>query len=61
VSTVRNKHTVQPPQVIVPLATLLLTTAFVNLNPLFEVVLAPPVHLGASGSDVVDLNTARLC
>ena len=60
-STVPNKHTVRPPQVIIPLATLLLTTNFVNLNPLYEVVLAPPVHLGASGSDLVDLNTARLC
>ena len=61
-STVPSKHTLRPPQVIVPLATLLLTTNFVSLNnPLFEVVLAPPVHMGASGSDLVDLNTARLC
>jgi hypothetical protein len=60
-STVRSKHTVQPPQLIIPLATLLLTTAFVILNPLCEAVLAPPAHQSASGSDLVALNTARLC
>jgi hypothetical protein len=60
-STVPTKHTVQPPQVSVPLAALLLTTGFLSLNSLYAVVLAPPAHLGASGSDLVDLNAARLC
>jgi hypothetical protein len=59
-STAPTKHKVQSPQVIIPLATLLFTPAVI-LNPQSEVVLAPPVHLGVSGSDVVDLKTARLC
>jgi hypothetical protein len=60
-TTVPSKHSVRPPQVVVQLATILLTAAFVNLTPLCEMLLSPPVRLGASGSDLVDLNTARLC
>jgi hypothetical protein len=43
------------------MATLPVVAAADIPNPLHNVVLSPPVRLGASGSDVVDLNTSRLC
>jgi len=60
-STMPSKDTVQPKQVSVPLAALLIIAPIVNLNPLYEMVAAPPVHFGARGSEVIDLTTARLC
>ena len=60
-TTVPSKHTVQPPQVVVMLTALPMAAAVEALNPLYDIALAPPARLGASGSDLVDLNTARLC
>jgi hypothetical protein len=60
-TTIPSKHTAQPPQFLVTLTALPMAAALEYSNPLYDMVLLPPARLGASGSDVVDLNAARLC
>ena len=58
-TTVRSKQTVQPPQFVAPVAALLFTAA-VDTKRTFG-LMEKPERLLTSGSDVVDLTTARLC
>jgi hypothetical protein len=56
-TTVRSKQVVHPPQGIAPVTVLLFTAVVMHSYGLME----EPEHLLTSGSDVVDLTTARLC
>ena len=60
-TTVTSKHTVRPPQFVAPV-TVLLFTAAANHARTFQGMVGPqPAHLALSGSEVIDLTTARLC
>jgi hypothetical protein len=56
-TTVRSKQVVVPPQGAAPVTVLLFTSVVMHSLWLME----EPEHLLTSGSDVVDLTTARLC
>lgn len=56
-TTVRSKQLVLPPQGAAPVTVLLFTSVVMHCLWLME----EPEHLLTSGSDVVDLTTARLC
>ncbi|HET7184651.1 MAG TPA: hypothetical protein VFI82_08185 [Terriglobales bacterium] len=58
-TTLRSKHTIQPPQFVTPVAALLFT-AVIDLAHRSWLI-AEPAGLAGSGSDIVDLTTARLC
>jgi hypothetical protein len=58
-TTVRSKQTVQPPHFVAPVSSLLFTAA-VDATRTFW-LMEKPAHLLTSGSDIVDLTTARLC
>jgi len=56
-TTVRSKQVVLPPQGVAPVTVLLFTSVVILCFWLTE----GPAHLLTSGSDVVNLTTARLC
>ncbi|MGB9103782.1 MAG: hypothetical protein WCC59_03400 [Terriglobales bacterium] len=58
-TTLRSKQTVQPPHFVAPVSALLFT-AVVNATRTFG-LMEQPERLLTSGSDIVDLTTARLC
>ena len=60
-TTVPTKLTLRPLQVIGMMTALPVTAAVEISNPLQDIVLSPPVRLGVSGAEVVDLNATRLC
>jgi len=60
-STVPSKQTVVSPQVVLWLTALLLATAGAYVAWSRGKVLASPLHLPLSGSDFVELTTARRC
>ena len=60
-TTLPSKHTLQPPQFVVPVTALLFTVAANHARAFQWMVGPPPVHLALSGSEVIDLTTARLC
>ena len=58
-STVRSKHTVQPPHFVAPVSALLFTAVVDAART--SCLMEEPERLIISGSDIVDLTTARLC
>ena len=58
-TTVRSKQTIQPPHFVAPVSALLFT-AVVDATRTFW-LMEKPAHLLTSGSDIVNLTTARLC
>jgi len=58
-TTLRSKQTIQPPHFVAPVSALLFT-AVVDATRAFW-LMEKPAHLLTSGSDIVDLTTARLC
>ncbi len=60
-TTLPFKHSVQPPQFVVPVAVLLFTAAVDPARALQWMVSALPAHRASSGAELVDLTGARLC
>jgi hypothetical protein len=58
-TTLRSKQSIQPPHFVVPVTALLLTAAVDAARTFW--LMEKPAHSLTSGSDVVDLTTARLC
>ena len=61
VTIVPVKHTVQSPYVVAHVAALHSTAAAYDPGVWHEVALMRPPHPTASGCDIVDVTTARLC
>ena len=60
-TTVPSKHTLQPPQLVVPVTALLFSVPANHARAFQRMVGPQPAHLALSGSEVIDLTTARLC
>ena len=58
-TTIRNKQAVHPPHLAAPVSALLFAAVFDFTRASW--LLEKPERLLTSGSDVVDLTTARLC
>jgi hypothetical protein len=59
-TNVRSRHVLHPPNAA-HIAAMVSTTAAYDPGLLREIALQRPAHPIASGSDIVDVTTARLC
>ncbi len=60
-TTLPSRHSVHPPQFVVPVAVLLFTAAVDPARAWQWMTAAPPIQRASSGSELVDLTGARLC